>query len=181
MDTDWARKILGLQGAVTPETVQNAFRRSVLSRHPDHGGTTEAFMEAQVARELLLASTRIRTTFHIETEAKWQPKVKKALEKSGAIVFKVHGHLMQEAGWPDLQIYARGRVWHLELKVGKHGCESLQKHRIKELRRVGIWAAVLGLRENGIWLECHECHQRVQVPALSKLLDMLLTSKVDDW
>lgn len=179
MDTDWARKILGLQGAVTPETVQSAFRRAVLSRHPDHGGTAQAFMEAKVARDLLLAYANVRTTFHIETENKWQPKVKRALEKSGAIVFKVHGHLMQEAGWPDLQVYYGGRVWHLELKVGKHGCESLQKHRIKELRRVGVWAGVFALRQNGMWIENQESEQIVEVKSLASLLKVLVTTCQD--
>jgi hypothetical protein len=174
MDVDWARRIIGLYGAVTPATVQTAFRRAALRRHPDQGGTEQLFMEAVIARDLLLEFSRIRTPAAIETEAKWQPKVKKALEAAGAVVFKVHGHVMQESGWPDLQIYARGRVWHLELKVGKNGCEPLQKHRIKELIRRGIWAGVFGLRNNGMWIEHYDGKQLVQVAALPRLLETLL-------
>lgn len=170
VDIDWARKTLGLQGVVTEETVTTAFRRACLSKHPDHGGSSKDFIEAKMARDLLLVYSTMKTPQSVETEGKWTKKVVKALEDSGAITFKVHGHAMQESGWPDLQVYYGGKVWHLELKTGHRGCEPLQKHKIKELLRVGIHAYVFALREDGMWLENWDGSRIFEVEHLRQLL-----------
>jgi hypothetical protein len=48
-------EILGLSGMPTIEEINAAFRRRALTRHPDHGGSDEAFRKLVAARDSLLA------------------------------------------------------------------------------------------------------------------------------
>jgi len=171
MEIDWARNVLRMQGAITKEEIDRNFRLMAKSTHPDHGGSVKAFQDVKLAKEVLLGYLLVQASpASIETEHKWGPKVQKALRDSGAVVFKIHGSMMQEAGWPDLQIYHQGFMGHLELKVWKHGCEPLQKQQIMRLRKQKIPAYVFGLRLNGMWIEDWDGRQIVQVPKLSMLL-----------
>ena len=100
-------------------------------------------------------------------EKDFQKKVVKLLRDQGGIIFNVHGHAMQAAGWPDLYIAlpasgANGdwQGW-LELKTKKNKATALQEHRIKQLHKVGCPAAVLRLLE---WPLC-------QIELSNSLLD----------
>lgn len=80
-------------------------------------------------------------------ETKFVSAINQKLEKeAGAMVLKVHGHGMMEAGWPDLQIYSprlpQGTI-QVEAKVNDGKVSDLQKHRIQELVRRGTVAFVL--------------------------------------
>lgn len=52
-DESWARGVLGVGPKAGRSEVQRAFRALSKSRHPDHGGASEAFEELLVAYELL--------------------------------------------------------------------------------------------------------------------------------
>ncbi|MFT4122043.1 J domain-containing protein [Bradyrhizobium sp.] len=53
---DRARKVLGLPLAVqlTCEDINQAYRRAAKDRHPDQGGSAEAFIDLAAARDLLI-------------------------------------------------------------------------------------------------------------------------------
>lgn len=61
------------------------------------------------------------------------------------MTFNVHGHKMQAAGWPDLQIYHPVFTGHIELKIRRNQCSELQQERIKMLKLLGTAAFVLRL------------------------------------
>lgn len=75
------------------------------------------------------------------------------LKGAGALVFKVHGHAMQAAGWPDVQVYHPGWTGHLELKVEDNKLTELQAHVMRELLRRGTAAATLRYRLDVLYLE----------------------------
>lgn len=100
-------------------------------------------------------------------ESKFQSEVVAAFESLGAKVFNVHGHGMQSAGWPDLQIYHPTWTGHLELKVNDNTCSTLQKFRIVDLNKMGTPAYVLRWRKEGLTLEDHECLVLAEVPMAS--------------
>ena len=52
-DESWARAVLGIGPQAGRSDVQRAFRSLSKTRHPDHGGTGEAFDELLTAYELL--------------------------------------------------------------------------------------------------------------------------------
>ena len=76
-------------------------------------------------------------------ESDFQSKLSAALRRTGAMVFNVHGHEMQAAGWPDLQVYSPRWVGHLELKTVAGRLSPMQRRVIGELRRRGFPAWVL--------------------------------------
>lgn len=76
-------------------------------------------------------------------ESKFQEKLMKRLEEAGAFLFKVHGHVMQQSGMPDLQVYHRTWTGHLELKTKRNSCTVLQREVIRSLKRRGTFAHVL--------------------------------------
>ncbi|MBR0928918.1 J domain-containing protein [Bradyrhizobium diazoefficiens] len=53
---DRARKMLGLPLAVqlTCEDINQAYRRAAKGMHPDHGGSTQAFIDLAAARDVLI-------------------------------------------------------------------------------------------------------------------------------
>lgn len=53
---DRARKMLGLPLAVqlTCDDINRAYRRAAKDMHPDHGGSTEAFIDLAAARDILI-------------------------------------------------------------------------------------------------------------------------------
>lgn len=67
----------------------------------------------------------------------------------GALVFNVHGHLFQQSGWPDLQVYHPIWTGHLELKVRDNPAEPLQRSVINALRARKTKAYVMRLWESG--------------------------------
>ena len=60
-------------------------------------------------------------------ENKFQTKLKKVLESQCAFVINFHGHALQRAGLPDLEIIHKR--WHgfLELKMNKNKPSPIQK------------------------------------------------------
>lgn len=86
-------------------------------------------------------------------ESTFQSNIKSCLEALGALVFNVHGHGMQAAGWPDLQVYHPSWTGHLELKVGDNRLTTLQKLRIHDLVERGTPAYVLRWVEGDVVVE----------------------------
>lgn len=66
-----------------------------------------------------------------------------ALRSVNALTLKVHGHAMQQPGWPDLQVYHVRWSGHLELKVGRNQLTAAQRIIMEELNRRGAPAFVL--------------------------------------
>lgn len=56
MNTKKAYKILGVDTNVTVEQATKAYKKNIFRCHPDHGGSSEAFIELQKAYELVMAS-----------------------------------------------------------------------------------------------------------------------------
>lgn len=78
------------------------------------------------------------------------------------VTFKVHGALMQQGGWPDFYFAAPyGHGW-LELKVGKNTCSDNQRDRITKLRKLGVFAAVVTLRENKLIGDDWSCAVQIE-------------------
>lgn len=87
-------------------------------------------------------------------ESEFQRMLIEMLEADGATVLNVHGHGMQAAGWPDLQVYSRRWTGHLELKVKRVSRQvPLQRSRMIRLLDVGTpaWFALLGEGGMGIY------------------------------
>jgi hypothetical protein len=76
-------------------------------------------------------------------ESDFQSKLSASLRGAGAMVFNVHGHEMQAAGWPDLQVYSPRWVGQLELKMAAGRLSPMQRRVVGELRRRGFPAWVL--------------------------------------
>lgn len=90
-------------------------------------------------------------------ESQFQTAVRVKLKKVGALVFNVHGHAMQEPGWPDLQVYSPIWTGHLELKVGRGVLSVHQRRVIEALRRRMTPAFVL--RDDGSLWDHENVHQ----------------------
>lgn len=86
-------------------------------------------------------------------ESTFQGHVIDDLEGVGAFVFNVHGHGMQKAGLPDLQIYSPIWTGHLELKVEKRSVEDLQRIQMRRLNERGTAAFVLRLVGDDVQIE----------------------------
>jgi len=82
-----------------------------------------------------------------ESENQWKARICK--ESGPFVVFSVHGHMMQGAGWPDLYV-AQGNSWY-ELKIEGGKASTIQRRRIRELRRGGARAFF-------IWREGEDVH-----------------------
>lgn len=89
-------------------------------------------------------------------ESQFQRRLKMEFEKRGALVFNVHGHMMQQGGWPDLQVYHWSWSGHLELKVDGGNIDQRQRRVMMELvkRRTAVF--VLRLRNEEIDSGRHE-------------------------
>lgn len=85
-------------------------------------------------------------------ESEFQKKLQHQLRDVGALVFNVHGHTMQQSGWPDLQVYHTIWTGHLELKLSAK-VEQHQHFIINELRRRGTAAFALRLAGDDLILE----------------------------
>lgn len=75
-------------------------------------------------------------------ESKFQTKVKKMLESKAAFVINLHGHLMQRAGLPDLEVVHKDWKGYLELKVGKNDTSTIQRVTAAKLILRGCQAYV---------------------------------------
>lgn len=76
-------------------------------------------------------------------ENKFQKQVKKQLENQGAFIINVHGHRLQIAGLPDLQVIHRKWKGWLELKVEKNEASALQRVQAAKIELRGMPVYVL--------------------------------------
>lgn len=67
-------------------------------------------------------------------ENKFQTRLVEMLRSRGAKVLNVHGHMLQQAGWPDLFISHWDFTGWIELKVDDRPASTLQKICVKDLR-----------------------------------------------
>lgn len=91
-------------------------------------------------------------------ESSFCKKLMRMLEDRGAVVFKIHGHGMQESGWPDLYVAGLVFTGWIELKVGRRKVTPLQKERMRMLVERGVPAFVLRLEDGVVCIEdsCRE-------------------------
>lgn len=145
MDYETAKRTLGLH-FVDEDSLAEAFRKAVCRTHPDRGGSATEFKQVMDARATLEAAIKVAPTVstHV-SETEFVKRLTKLLESVGAMVFKIHGHAMQEVGWPDLQVYHREWTGHLEAKVGANPATKIQKEKIAKLRERGTKAGVIRL------------------------------------
>lgn len=62
-----------------------------------------------------------------KSESQLGARVASALRASGAMTFKIHGHLMQAGGWPDTYVaHPQWRGW-IEFKVDKNNLDPRQR------------------------------------------------------
>lgn len=76
-------------------------------------------------------------------ESAFKKLINDKLAAGGALVFNVHGHLMQKSGWPDTQIYHARFTGHIEYKENDRRLEALQRRVIRELCVRGAKVVVL--------------------------------------
>ena len=76
-------------------------------------------------------------------ESRVQTNIKNALTRVGARVFNVHGHLMQEPGWPDLLVWHRQGFFAIELKIEQGRLRPEQRLILDDLSARGFNAMVL--------------------------------------
>jgi len=78
-----------------------------------------------------------------ENHDKLRNGLRDELESVGAMVFIVHGHLMQAPGWPDLQVYHPKWTGHIEVKTEEDPCRARQIYVIDRLLRRDTNAVVV--------------------------------------
>jgi len=123
----------------------------------------------------------------------FQSKVIEQLESQAAFVINIHGHMMQKAGLPDLQVIHRRWDGFLELKVGPQRLKKNQPSDIQydiaaKIKARGMPVYVLrcvevegfcgGGSKYGIWcqymLENFEGKVIKRIDDLRSLLDVLV-------
>lgn len=97
-------------------------------------------------------------------ETDFTAQLVEALEGAGALTFKVHGHGMQKAGWPDLQVYCSRWTGHIEVKVNEV-CSNIQKIVISDLLQRGTPALVLRWVAGAVQAETQEMVALGHIPA----------------
>lgn len=101
-----------------------------------------------------------------KNENQCKAAVVKRLRQQGAAVLSVHGSLMQEPGWPDIQVYhARlpSGCAHLEMKKGSGKVSTAQYILLRKLRNAGVFAPVVTLVRHGA-----ASYFRYQLPLIDK-------------
>ena len=111
-------------------------------------------------------------------ESKFQDQVMKSLRAVGALVFNVHGHLEQAAGWPDLQVYHPHLNIHLELKV-RTQVKTHQKLVMDKLIARGTPACVLRWKPDR-WIIEHHRREWIRVIQPHELWETLKSIYVLD-
>ncbi len=76
-------------------------------------------------------------------ESEFQGKLVRMLEKRGAMVLNVHGHMMQKAGYPDLHVAHWKFTGWIELKRDSGKVKTIQRVIVNDLRARGVIAFVL--------------------------------------
>lgn len=97
-------------------------------------------------------------------ETDFTAQLTEALEGAGALCFKVHGHAMQKAGWPDLQVYSNRWTGHIEVKVNED-CSNIQRIVIGDLLQRGTPALVLRWVGGAVQAETQDLVALGHIPA----------------
>lgn len=83
-----------------------------------------------------------------QPEARLGEKIRAALEKRGAFVFKVHGSALMMTGLPDLIVCCRGQYIGLEVKMPGNTASKVQEHvGFKILAAGGKWRVVYSVQD----------------------------------
>ena len=64
-------------------------------------------------------------------------KIRKWLHQRGCYTLKIHGSAYMPAGFPDLLVINKGRVYCIEVKVPGKNATPLQEERMRQLREHG--------------------------------------------
>jgi hypothetical protein len=167
MELSEAYELMGVKVTekLTPELLTKRYHTAAKKAHPDLGGSQQQMEKLNEAKEILEKLSRLKTggvginpfgtKVQDETilESKFQSECVKAWESIGGLCFNVHGHGMQKAGWPDLQLYHLKWTGQLELKVGDNKPSEIQKIVIRDLRARKTPAFVFRLRQGWVYLE----------------------------
>lgn len=97
---------------------------------------------------------RLRLISPIDTEARFRTVVVAAMRAAMADVFSVHGHAMQQPGWPDCHVVSPlcgGMAW-VELKGAKTTLRDVQRACIRRINYKGGFAVVLRARPGRQWV-----------------------------
>lgn len=146
MDLTTALAVMGLGSVFTREKVKERYRLLSKTRHPDAGGSLQAFLELNEAYKTLLNPPRTHVSIDPVAVSKMYPQTRwnetkfcQALCKAtpSSWKFNVHGHAMQRRGVPDLYIcHPKFRGW-IELKVDKNTPSSEQISNFRQLVKLG--------------------------------------------
>lgn len=80
------------------------------------------------------------------------------IESVGGVCFKIHGHTMQESGWPDLYIAHPFWTGWIEAKVGKRKTNPLQQDKMRKLIQCKVNTMTLRFNDGCVSAEWYnEC------------------------
>lgn len=118
----------------------------------------------------------------MRNETAFSQWVCRRLRETGAMILNIHGHSMQQAGWPDLYVSCREYHGFLELKHEKGQLSKLQERTLEGLWKRGDSIGVLlysteRVREK-ITLMDHTCRVLFRTE-LSRSMD--LRGLLKDW
>jgi hypothetical protein len=82
-------------------------------------------------------------------ESVFEKRFKECLQRCDSLRLKIHGHLGQDSGWPDLYVAHLRWQGFIELKVENGQPRTNQIVVIKSLRRRGVPALVVRCKEYG--------------------------------
>lgn len=114
-------------------------------------------------------------------ESKFARWMRDQLKAANALVLKLHGHSMQEPGWPDLYVVHARWTGHIELKIRGETIKPLQCERMLNLRQRGIPATWLQMKETGeIYFEGESLCPFVRYGASDRLGVAIISFLVDN-
>lgn len=121
MSVQEAKAILGLPSSYTPEEFAKAFRKKVMENHPDRGGSTEAMVQVNVAKDVL--EGKRRPTFQSPQS---QPKPQPEAKPTHKVVETIKGRTFDEAvdgsmAMVDWKVASasRGGDWYYKYLLGQ--------------------------------------------------------------
>lgn len=156
-----ARKLLRVEGVLTTDVLRAAFRKQLMILHNEGClGVDANEVQQSMVKTIIDAKNTLKSSLVVgkreggqwtglfmakQPESKFVNELKSAVESMGGLYFKVHGHVMQASGWPDIQVYHPKWTGHLEAKVDSEKYSTLQLKRMFDLRRLGT--AAFGIRK----------------------------------
>jgi len=187
-----AERLLGIDPGTVPsvDTVNLKFRVKAAANHPDKGGSRDQFAKLVTAKEVMTAVALAKPKPIIAnwskmydaaqsdeqqgSEKKFQQSVMKMLKKRDAKVWKIHGHMMQATGMPDLYVADKQWAGWLELKWAAGKLKPIQRHQLKELNERGVAAfCVTGCTDGTIEIEHVPTERIVTIRIVEDLIQTL--------